>query len=274
MLTIHHLGISQSDRIVWLCEELGVPYELKRYDRDATTRLAPADYQALHPIGTAPIISDGALALGESAAIVDYIIHRHGGGRLAVPPSEGAYPDYLFWFHFANGSFMPAAMMGLVSRMVAADGGTEALKSLNRRLDRAWDMIEARLGETPYLAGDDFTAADIMTLFPLTTMRLFAPRDISTYPNVRSYLQRIGARPAFQRAMSKGRSGFRRPARLSGPRHRAPSTAFTNWRTSRSISAPSGLPGKPVCGPASVTCNSAATPAARSLRCMRTVFDR
>ena len=208
MLTIHHLGISQSDRIVWLCEELGVPYELKRYDRDSVTRLAPAEYQALYSIGTAPVITDGDLVLGESAAIIDYIIHRYRDGRLAVPPTDTTYPDYLFWFHFANGSFMPSAMMGLFSGVAAASGGSDAVKSLNRRLDRAWDMVEARLGESAYLAGEDFTAADIMTLFPLTTMRLFAPRDVSGYPNIQAYLQKIGARPAFQSAMAKADPGF------------------------------------------------------------------
>lgn len=207
MLTVHHLATSQSDRIVWLCEELGIAYDLKRYERDPVTRLAPPEYRALHPIGTAPVITDGDLELGESTAIVDYIIHCHGQGRLSVAPGDTGYADYLFWFHFANGSFMPAAMMGLVAGMAAASG-SPAASSLTRRLDRAWDMVEARLGESPFLAGADFTAADIMTLFPLTTMRLFAPRDIAGYPNIAAYLQRIGARDAFERAMAKADPGF------------------------------------------------------------------
>jgi glutathione S-transferase len=207
MLTVHHLATSQSDRIVWLCEELGIAYELKRYERDPVTRLAPPEYRALHAIGTAPVITDGDLVLGESAAIVEYIIQRHGQSRLAVAPGDAAYPDYLFWFHYANGSFMPAAMMGLVAGMVAA-GGSAAVGALTQRLDRAWDMVEARLGQSPYLAGTKFTAADIMTMFPLTTMRLFAPRELGGYPNVAAYLQRIAARDAFQRAMAKADPGF------------------------------------------------------------------
>ncbi len=207
MLTVHHLATSQSDRIVWLCEELGITYDLKRYERDSVTRLAPAEYRALHPIGTAPVITDGKLVLGESAAIIDYIIHHHGQGRLAIAPGDASYPDYLFWFHFANGSFMPAAMMGMVAGMVAG-GSSAAVGALTERLDRAWTMVEARLGESPFLAGSEFTAADIMTLFPLTTMRLFAPREIASYPNVAAYLQRIGARDAFQRAMAKADPGF------------------------------------------------------------------
>ena len=207
MLTVHHLATSQSDRIVWLCEELGIAYDLKRYARDPVTRLAPAEYQALHPIGTAPVITDGDLALGESAAIAEYIIQRHGQGRLAAGPADANYADYLFWFHFANGSFMPAAMMGMVSGMLP-EAGSAALSSLTRRLDRAWDAVEARLGESAYLAGANFTAADIMILFPLTTMRLFAPRELAPYPNIAAYLQKIGARPAFQTAMEKADPGF------------------------------------------------------------------
>jgi glutathione S-transferase len=207
MLTVHHLATSQSDRIVWLCEELGIAYELKRYERDSVTRLAPSEYQSLHSIGTAPIITDGDFVLGESAAIIDYIIHQYGQGRLSIASGEPAYVDYLFWFHFANGSFMPAAMMGLVAGMAAA-GGSAAVNALTQRLDRAWEMVEGRLGESPFLAGADFTAADIITLFPLTTMRLFAPRDIAGYPNIAAYLQRIGERDAFKRAMAKADPGF------------------------------------------------------------------
>jgi len=208
MLVIHHLGISQSDRIVWLCEELGIPYDLKLYDRDPETRLAPAAYRALTPFGTAPVITDGDLVLGESAAIVEYIIATYGDGRLAVRPGAPGYADYLFWYHFANGSLMPSAMIDMIAQMA---GGGGVLDALRARLDRAYAQIEARLGETPWLAGADFTAADILSVFPLTTMRLFAPRDLAPYPNIRAYLQRIGARPAFQRAMAKADPGFEVP---------------------------------------------------------------
>ena len=105
MLTVHHLGVSQSERIVWLCEELGLEYELKLYARDAQTRLAPAEYKALHPIGTAPVITDGDLVLSESGAIMEYIIARYGKGRLALKPSDPGYAQYLYWFHYANASF-------------------------------------------------------------------------------------------------------------------------------------------------------------------------
>jgi glutathione S-transferase len=207
MLIVHHLATSQSDRIVWLCEELGIDYQLVRYERDPVTRLAPAAYRALHPIGTARVIEDGNIVLGESGAILDYIIQRYGHGRLAVASDDPAFPDYIFWLHFANGSLMPAAMMGLVAGMVP-EQSTAVTDTLRARLERAWAMVEARLGKAPYLAGSAFSAADIMTLFPLTTMRLFAPRDLSDYPNIRVYLQTIGARPAFGRAMAKADPGF------------------------------------------------------------------
>jgi glutathione S-transferase len=209
MIVVHHLGISQSDRIVWLCEELEIPYELKRYERDPVTKLAPPAYRALTPFGTAPVITDGKVVLGESAAIIEYIITLYGKGRLTITPASPHYADYLFWFHFANGSLMPSAMFDMVAQMIG--GGNELIGALRERLHRAYAHLEARLGEVPYLAGDTFTAADILTVFPLTTMRLFAPRDLKPNPNVRAYLKRIGARPAFQRAMAKADPGFEVP---------------------------------------------------------------
>lgn len=209
MLTVHHLGLSQSDRIVWLCEELGVPYTLKRYERDPQTRMAPAAYQALTPFGTAPVIGDGDLMLGESAAIIEYVAETYGHGRLLIRHGAPGYADFLYWFHFANGSFMPAALIdSLCNRL---PGGAGAMTALRARLDRAYDQIETRLGEVPFLAGEAFSAADIMTVFPLTTMRVFSPRDIGPYPQIRAYLQRIAARPAFQRAMQKADPGFSLP---------------------------------------------------------------
>jgi glutathione S-transferase len=202
MLTVHHLGISQSDRIVWLCEELGLDYDLKHYARDPVTRLAPPDYRALTTFGTAPVITDGDLVLGESAAILDYIVTKYGQGRLRLGADHPDFADFLFWFHFANGSFMPAMMIDMVAFRLGPDAQSKTA-SLRARGDRAFAMAEARIGEVPYFAGDEFTIADIMMLFPLTTGRLFAPRDLAPYPNLLAYLQRIGARPAYQRAMAK-----------------------------------------------------------------------
>jgi glutathione S-transferase len=211
MLTVHHLGISQSDRIVWLCEELGVPYEMKKYDR-LPSGMAPPDYKALHPAATAPVITDGDLALAESGAIIEYILGRHGGGGLTVKPEAKNFADYLFWFHFANASMLPRAMVLLILGMAGADmtgaGGDARLGGMIARVDQAFDMVETRLGAVPYFAGADFTAADIMMTFTLTTMRMFMPRDLAPYPNILAYLQRIGDRPAYRRAMAKADPGM------------------------------------------------------------------
>ncbi|MEJ7934512.1 glutathione S-transferase [Sphingobium sp. AN558] len=208
MLTVHHLGVSQSERIIWLCEELAIPYELVIYDRDPVTRLAPAAYKALHPMGIAPVITDGGLVLGESGAIIDYIIGRYGAGRLTVGADDPAFADYLFWFHFANGTLMPSAMTAVIATMLGAGSDNPVVHSLSDRYERSYALIEARLGEVDYLAGAAFTAADIMTVFALTTMRVFAPRDLGPYPDIAAYLGRIGARPAYQRAMAKGDPGM------------------------------------------------------------------
>ncbi|MET0545990.1 MAG: glutathione S-transferase family protein [Caulobacterales bacterium] len=211
MLIVHHLGISQSERVVWLCEELGVPYELKLYTRDPVTRLAPAAYKALHPFGTAPVITDGDLVLGESGAIIEYIINKYGGGRLAVAPDKPNYSDYLFWWHFTNGSITPAQMMVMMSSMLGEGHAWSGVWT--QRNDNAFAMLETRLGKTPYLAGPDLTAADIMLVYNLTTMRQFAPHDLAAFPNIRAYLKRIGERPAYQRAMAKAEPG--QPLNLS-----------------------------------------------------------
>ena len=153
VLIVHRLATSQSDRIVWLCEELEIDYKLVRYDRDPVTHLAPPAYRALHPIGTAPIIKVGDIVLGESGAIIDYNIQRYGNGCLAVASDDPAFPAYIFWLHFANCSLTPAAMMGLVADMVPGQSNT-VTDSPRARLERAWNMVEARHGEAPSLAGD------------------------------------------------------------------------------------------------------------------------
>jgi glutathione S-transferase len=204
MLTIHHLGHSQSERIIWLCEELNLPYDLKLYQRDAVTRLSPPELKALHPLGAAPLIEDDGLLLAESAAIVEYIIVKHGDGRLKPGPGHKDYASFLYWFHFSNGNLQPVMGRCMIAGRLNLPAGHPMLSSVQGRLDRVLALMEARLGKTPYLAGTDFTAADIMSVFSLTTMRLFSPADLTSYPNILAYLQRIGSRPAYQRAMAKG----------------------------------------------------------------------
>jgi glutathione S-transferase len=208
MIVIHHLGVSQSERIPWLCEELAVPYELKRYARDPVTRLAPASYRALHRVGTAPIITDGDLVLPESGAIIAYICAKYAGGRLLVPSSSPRFADFLFWFHFANSSMMPAHIGGLFAAMSDQAGKNPVVDSFARRKANAYAQVEEHLGRWRYFAGDEFSAADINMLFPMTTMRRFVPMDLAPFPNIRRYLQLIGERPAYLRAMAKSDPGL------------------------------------------------------------------
>lgn len=208
MLRIHHLGRSQSERIVWLCEELGIPYELTRHTRDSVTMLSPPALRALHPLGAAPVIEDDGLVLAESAATVDYIIAKHGGGRLRLGPDHPDYASFLYWFHFANGNLQPCFGRAMILARTGLESDHPVRKMIQERLERALALVEARLGEAEYLAGAEFTAADIMSVFSLTTMRMFQPFDLRPYPHILAYLQRIGARPAYRRAMEKGDPGF------------------------------------------------------------------
>lgn len=193
MLTVHHLGVSQSDRIVWLCEELELPYTLIRYQRDPVSMLAPAEYKALHPAGTAPVITDGPVVLAETAAIMDYILARYGNGRLVLGPDHPDFADFLFWYHFPNGSLMPA--------MMTLSGAFGAF--MRERVDRALAMADARLANGPWLLGETFTVADIMLVFPLATMPRFVDYDLSPFSNLARFLEQVGERPAYQRAMAK-----------------------------------------------------------------------
>lgn len=196
MLTIHHLKVSQSDRIVWLCEELAIPYVLKLYFRDPITHMAPPEYKALHPSGTAPVITDGDVVLAESGAIIDYIVAKYRNGGLTLPANHPEFASFLYWYHFANGSLMPALMMLM--------GEGKLAQAMSARADRYLAEIETHFaaGHT-WIAGGTFTVADIMILFPLTTMRSFIPLDLSPYVHIYEYLRRVTARPAFLAAKAK-----------------------------------------------------------------------
>ena len=201
MITIHHLGVSQSDRIVWLMEELGLPYRLKWHER-TEAGLAPDQYLALHPAAAAPVIEDDGRVLTESAVIVEYICHRYAGGRLTVLPEQSNYPDYLYWMQFNNnilGIFFAKSAFGAVSQ--GASGGL-IYDVVRRREAQYYNFLNARLGASPYLAGSDFTCADVMVMFPLTSLPLFGGRAIDGLPNVVSYVKRIEARPAYIKAMA------------------------------------------------------------------------
>jgi glutathione S-transferase len=205
MLTVHHLRISQSERIVWLCEELGIDYDLKLYNRREDNRLAPDEYKALHPMGIAPVITDGDLVLGESGAICEYIDRKYGGCRLSPGVDDPDFADHLFWFHFSNATFMTNGMMGLVAQSL---GAAETPPFVADRVAKAWAMTNARLGEAEFFGGRNLTTADIMMGFNLTTSRAFGGASLDPYSNIAAYLQRIGQRPAYQRAMAKAEPGM------------------------------------------------------------------
>lgn len=212
MITIHHLGVSQSDRIVWLMEELGLPYKLQWYDRGADF-LAPAEYRALHPVGTAPIITDGELVMAESTAIVEYISQCHGGGRLSVPPADPNYPHYLFWMQFNNN--LQATLfvkIAFQSTGVAVSADNPMLATTLRREDGIYRALEQRLGESEYLGGPRFSCADIMSAFNLTSLGMLGARTIDDkLPHTRDYVARITARPAYIKAMSIAGPAATRP---------------------------------------------------------------
>jgi glutathione S-transferase len=213
MITIHHLGVSQSDRVVWLLEELELPYELKWYDRGADF-LAPPEYRALHPAGTAPIITDGELVMAESTAIVEYISQRYGGGKLSVQVSEPDYPHYLYWMQF-NNNLQSALFIKLAFQSTGTDLGADnpMMATTQRREDGIYRALEQRLGESDYLGGARFSCADIMSLFNLTSLAMLGARAIDeNMPNTKAYVERVTARPAYIKAMALAGPGASRPS--------------------------------------------------------------
>ncbi|KAK4504061.1 hypothetical protein PRZ48_004976 [Zasmidium cellare] len=205
-LTIHHLGHSQSDRVVWLAEELGLTYDLKKYTRSPV--LSPPEFKALHPIGAAPVIEDttphGPIKLAETEACVEWICNVHGNGKLLVKPGEKNYADFLFYYHVTNGTLQPAVGRVMALQMSGMKKGQATLDRYEAKVYQVLDLLNSRLGDVPWLAGEEFSAADIMVIFSLTTMREFCPVDLSGYKNLLSYVHKIVKRPAYQRYLEKG----------------------------------------------------------------------
>ena len=207
MLTVHHLRLSQSERIVWLCEELGIDYEVKLYNRREDNNLAPDEYKALHPMGIAPVITDGEFVLGESGAIIDYIVAKYAPDTPLVPGADHPdFADHLFYLHWANATFMTNGMMALVATRMT--GASELPPFVADRLAKSWTIVEKRLGEADYFGGSQLTTADIMMGFQLTTSRAMSGMSIDHMPNLKAYLKRIGERPAYQAAMAKAEPGM------------------------------------------------------------------
>lgn len=206
VLTVHHLGRSQSERIVWLCEELGLDYSLKVYNR--SPMLAPPEFKQLHPSQSAPVITDGEVTLAESGAVMEYILVKYGKGKLVVGPEEGNWADYLYWLHFANGTLQASGSREMFMRLARVPGDNPVMGAVVSRREHAVGLVDDRLRDNEWLAGKEFTAADIMTVVSLTTMRLFNSYSLESYPNVVAYLKRVGDRQGYKRAMEKGDPGL------------------------------------------------------------------
>jgi len=201
MLVVHHLNDSRSQRILWLLEELGAPYEIKYYQRDAKTRLAPPELKAIHPLGKSPVVTEGDLTLAESGAIVDHIVRRHGGGRLAPAMSTAAYDTYQEWLHYSEGS----AMLPVLMTMYLARAGEAVAPIMTRvqsELANHLGYVESALAGRDYLMGKDLTAADVQMSF--VGEMVAASGGLGPYPNIAAWVARLQARPAYKTAVEKG----------------------------------------------------------------------
>lgn len=200
-IIVHHLENSRSQRVLWMLEELGLPYEVKRYERDPRTMLAPPALSKIHPLGKSPVIEDGEWVIVETGAIVEYLVEK-ADGRLGPPPHRPTILRYRQFLHYAEGSLMPPLLVMLVINRLGLLG-RPARSRIQAMLDQHLDYLERELGERDWFAGDDFTAADVMMSFPLEAARGRAGLD-SRRPRLMGWLDRIHARPAYQAALERG----------------------------------------------------------------------
>jgi glutathione S-transferase len=216
MIVVHHLNNSRSQRVLWLLEELGLAYEVKRYQRDAKTMLAPPELRAVHPLGKSPVIQDGEVTLAESGAILEYLVGRHGNGRLIPATGTPERLRYTYWMHFAEGSAMPPLLMKLIFeriekapmpffvRPVARAVARRAKSSfIQPNIERQLDFMEGELAHSDWFAGAQFSAADVQMSFPLEAAQVRGGLDAKR-PRLMDFLERIHARPAYRRAIEKG----------------------------------------------------------------------
>jgi glutathione S-transferase len=190
MIVVHHLNNSRSQRVLWLLEELGLPYEIKHYQRNATSMLAPPELLAVHPLGKSPVITDAGVTLAETGAIVEYLLDQHGGGRLLPGPNTPEALRYRYWLHFSEGSMMPPLLLSLVFDRIANGPMPFLIRPVAR-------------GISTWFAGDILTGADIMMSFPIEAAAQRAGLDASR-PRLMAFLQRIHARPAYLQALARG----------------------------------------------------------------------
>ena len=216
MIVVHHLNNSRSQRVLWLLEELGLAYDIKRYERDKKTMLAPPALRTVHPLGKSPVITDGDLTLAESGAIIEYLVERYGDGCFAPAKELPAYLRYRYWMHYSEGSLMPPLLLKLVFDKVEASPMPFFVKPIAKaisgkvkssfimpQISAHLDYLEDELGKGAWFAGDDFTAADVHLSFPIEAAAARGGLDASR-PRLMNYLKRIHARPAYQRALERG----------------------------------------------------------------------
>jgi glutathione S-transferase len=216
MITVHHLDNSRSQRVLWLLEELGLPYQIEHYRRDPTTMLAPEALRKVHPLGKSPVLTDGDVTVAESGAIVEYLVERYGNGRLVPQPGTPERRRYVYWLHFAEGSAMPPLLLKLIfdriptmpmpffARPIARSISTKVLERMvTPNLTRQLDFMEAELARSDWFAGPEFSAADIQMSFPLEAAAQRAGLDASR-PRLKTFLERIHARLAYRKALERG----------------------------------------------------------------------
>lgn len=212
MITVHHLNNSRSQRILWMLEELGLEYDIKYYERDPKTMLAPASLRQVHPLGKSPVITDGELTLAESGAIIEYLVDKYGRGRFAPSPDTPERLRYTYWLHYAEGSAMPPLLLRLVFDRIEQEPLPFFIKPIAKlissqtkssfitpQIAQHFDYLEAELGKNLWFVGDEFTAADVQMSFPIEMAGINASR-----PKLTAYLQTIHARPAYQQALARG----------------------------------------------------------------------
>jgi glutathione S-transferase len=216
MITVHHLNNSRSQRVLWLLEELGVPYEVRRYQRDAKTMLAPPELRQVHPLGKSPVITDGGATIAESGNIVEYLVERYGNGRLVPPAGTPDSLRYRYWLHYAEGSMMPPLLLNLlfgrldkgpmpffVRPVARAIAGKVTSTYIRPNLTRHFDYLEGELTKSLWFAGGEFTAADVQMSFPVEAAAARAGLDAGR-PRLMDWLNRIHAREAYKRAIERG----------------------------------------------------------------------
>lgn len=216
MITVHHLNNSRSQRVLWLLEELGTPYEIVKYQRDPKTMLAPPELTRVHPLGKSPVITEDSVTVAESGAIVEYLIERHGEGRLVPPAGTPERLRYRYWLHFAEGTAMPPLVMKLIFSKIVESPMPFFVKPIAKvitskvmstlvtpNLTRQLDFMEAELGKSEWFAGSEFSGADIQMSFPLEAASQRGGLGASR-PKLAAFLKRIHARPAYKRALERG----------------------------------------------------------------------